>query len=82
MTPEIELTLVKELAATRFALERIAAALETAVAAPVPAKQTGCTHPSDTRIDFGMTGGHEDWACGVPGCGYRSIEMREAVRVG
>lgn len=35
-----------------------------------------CQHPSDSRFDFGVTNGVEDWQCKV--CGYRSVPQAEA----
>lgn len=53
------------------ALERIADLLAQAVVEPVAPPATGCTHPAETRIDFGLTGGVEDWQCRL--CGYRTV---------
>lgn len=66
-----------ELRGCRKALERIADALEGATApiaqdAPAP---VGCLHPAESRIDFGVTDGVEDWQC--KGCGYRTTAQVE-----
>lgn len=62
-----------ELRGIREALERIAAALEAWTAAPAPANDAdaSCNHPFDARIDFGVTGGREDFECRE--CGFRSV---------
>lgn len=57
-----------------LALERIALALEALTVAPeeTPAPvDTGCAHPEDQRISFGVTDGQPDWQCGA--CGYRTV---------
>lgn len=55
------------------AVERLGALVELALTPDEPpAAPDQCTHPIEQRIDFGVTDGHRDWQCGVPGCGYRS----------
>jgi hypothetical protein len=54
-----------------MALERIADALELAVATPLDDDAGGCLHPLDSRLDFGVTNGVEDWQCGL--CGFRTL---------
>jgi len=61
-------------ALTRIALaeERIAVVAEIQMEPPPkePAP-TECPHPDEARASFGVTGGVEDWQCGV--CGYRTV---------
>lgn len=61
-----------ELRGVRLALERIAIVLEDALTIPAPAA-TGCRHPLDRRVDFGLTDGVEDWQC--QDCGARSVPV-------
>lgn len=59
------------------AQERIATVLEMLVDSPqeppTPASEEPpmCPHPTDQRIDFGMTNGQPDWQCKV--CGFRTV---------
>ncbi len=77
MDPEV----LSEIRGIRKALERIADALDGALAispAPAAVEPDGCQHPIELRRDFGMTNGLEDWECGVKDCGYRSINQEGA----
>lgn len=74
---------LEELRGIRMALERLATVVEAfhgvyfggadAIAAAEP---TGCQHPTDQRIDFGLTNSLPDWQCGV--CGFRSVDATGA----
>jgi hypothetical protein len=68
-----ESEVLAELKATRIAIERIAAALESAVNPPAvePVAAPACTHPPERRIDFGITNNVEDWQCSL--CEFRTV---------
>ena len=55
-------------------LRRIADALEALVSLSTPEPTTEepltCPHPTETRLDLGMTNGKPEWICGV--CQARS----------
>ncbi len=62
-------TIRHELRVLADELHGIRVALEAAIAVPAAVEVPGCRHPREARIDFGRTGGVEDWQCGA--CGYR-----------
>ena len=73
---EFETAAIAELRGARVALERIAAVLERVTAEPPADDQpSGCPHPADQRIDFGVTAGQPDWQC--RSCGFRTVPPPE-----
>ena len=57
-----------------LAIERIAdelGRLREMWATPSEPVPEPCPHPTDQRIDFGVTDGREDWRCKA--CGYSSL---------
>lgn len=58
--------IVAELKLIRLALERLAPEPPKESDAPEP-----CTHPEESRIDFGVTLGVPDWQCRL--CGFRTV---------
>lgn len=67
---EIALAMLEVQERQAAALERIADALATLTIPPSEPSGQECPHPIEQRIDFGVTGGVEDWQCRA--CGYRT----------